>query len=45
MNGMLAASRETRLFTSSNGWRYGRWTMTKNACSNGSAISEAFART
>ncbi|MNV39361.1 hypothetical protein D3C71_1309380 [compost metagenome] len=41
MNGMLAARRETRLFTSSNGCRYGRCTIKKKACSNGSVISAA----
>lgn len=43
MKGMLAASRDTRLLTSSNGCKYGKWTIAKNACSNGSVIAAAFA--
>ena len=44
LSGRFAARRETRLFTSSNGCKYGRCTMTKKACSNGSAIAAAVSR-
>ncbi len=43
MNGMFAAIRDTRLFTSSNGCRYGSCTITKNDCSQGSLIAAAVA--
>ena len=42
--GRFAARRDTRLLTSSNGWRYGSCTMAKNACSNGSSIAVAVSR-
>ena len=45
MNGMLAVSLDTRLFTSSKGCRYGRCTIKKKACSNGSVISAAICTT
>ena len=40
----LAARRDTRLFTSSNGCKCGIWTIAKRACSNGSLMAAAVAR-
>ena len=40
-----ADRRDTRLFTSSNGCRYGKCAIANSACSNGSSIAAAFSRT